>query len=92
MLAHEDTIKLIENAQKGDDDSKATLITSNLPLIKSIVKRYKNAQIDYEDLMQLGCMGLVKAINNFDASYGVKFSTYAEIGRASCRERVLPRV
>lgn len=77
MLAHEDTIKLIENAQKGDDDSKATLITSNLPLIKSIVKRYKNAQIDYEDLMQLGCMGLVKAINNFDASYGVKFSTYA---------------
>ena len=77
MVAHEDTIKLIENAQKGDDDSKATLITSNLPLIKSIVKRYKNAQIDYEDLMQLGCMGLVKAINNFDASYGVKFSTYA---------------
>ena len=77
MWAHEDTIKLIENAQKGDDDSKATLITSNLPLIKSIVKRYKNAQIDYEDLMQLGCMGLVKAINNFDASYGVKFSTYA---------------
>ncbi|MDE6549894.1 MAG: SigB/SigF/SigG family RNA polymerase sigma factor [Clostridia bacterium] len=77
MLAHEDTIKLIESAQKGDDDSKATLITSNLPLIKSIVKRYKNAQIDYEDLMQLGCMGLVKAINNFDSSYGVKFSTYA---------------
>lgn len=77
MLTHEQTLQLIDRAKSGDEEAKSTLITENMPLIKSIVKRYGNVHVEYEDLMQLGAMGLVKAVNNFDAAYNVKFSTYA---------------
>ena len=77
MLTHEQTLQLIKDAKCGDDKAKTTLITENMPLIKSIVKRYNGVHVEYEDLMQLGAMGLVKAINNFDTSYNVRFSTYA---------------
>lgn len=53
------------------------LVTANMPLIKSIIKRYKSRNLEYDDLLQLGAMGLVKAIKNFDCSYNVRFSTYA---------------
>lgn len=76
MLGHEETLSLIASAQTGDDNAKEKLIAENLPLIKSIVKRF-NGRLEYDDLMQLGAMGLVKAIANFDVSYGVRFSTYA---------------
>ncbi|MDE7216406.1 MAG: sigma-70 family RNA polymerase sigma factor, partial [Clostridia bacterium] len=77
MLDYETTLKLLELAKKGDDDAKGKLINSNMPLIKSIARRYRNKQVEYDDLLQLGALGLVKAINNFDCSYNVKFSTYA---------------
>lgn len=77
MLGHEETIELIKLAQAGDEEAKTLLIEHNLPLIKSIVKRYLGRPIEYDDLMQLGSMGLIKAINNFDVSFGVRFSTYA---------------
>lgn len=76
MLEHEATLALIKLAQQGDDDAKEKLITENIPLIKSIVKRFKG-RLEYDDLMQLGAMGFIKAIQNFDTSYGVRFSTYA---------------
>ncbi len=76
MLSHEQTLSLIEAAQSGDDDAKEKLIAENIPLIKSIVKRF-GGRLEYDDLMQLGAMGLVKAISNFDVSFGVRFSTYA---------------
>ena len=53
------------------------LLGNYSPLVKSIVKRYIGKGVDYDDLYQLGCLGLVKAHNKFDKSYGVKFSTYA---------------
>lgn len=77
MLEHEETLALIDKAHEGDEDAKSKLIEHNMPLIKSIVRRYRNKQVEYDDLMQLGLMGLVKAINNFDKSYNVRFSTYA---------------
>ena len=77
MLSHEETLKLIELAKTAYNDAKTRVISENPPLIKSIVKRYGNIHVEYEDLMQLGAMGLVKAINNFDSKYNVKFSTYA---------------
>lgn len=77
MLGGEETLQLIERAKQGDDFSKERLISENLPLIKSIVRRYKNKLVDYEDLIQLGTLGLIKAINNFNLDFGVKFSTYA---------------
>ena len=77
MLTNEETSALIQQAKKGDDYAKEQLISLNSPLIKSIVKRYLNKGVDYEDLYQLGAMGFVKAINNYDAAYNVKFTTYA---------------
>ncbi|MEG1646966.1 MAG: sigma-70 family RNA polymerase sigma factor [Clostridia bacterium] len=77
MLEHLETIEFIKKAQAGDESAKTKLIEHNTPLIKSIIRRYRNCKVEYEDLMQLGVMGLVKAINNFDLSYEVHFSTYA---------------
>ena len=77
MLTNEQTNELLNMAKTGDDYAKEQLITLNSPLIKSIVKRYLNKGVDYEDLYQLGAMGFVKAINNYDANYNVKFTTYA---------------
>ena len=77
MLTNEETSILLEMAKNGDVSSKEKLIEENSPLIKSIVKRYKNKGVEYDDLYQLGSMGFVKAINNFSAEFGVKFSTYA---------------
>ncbi len=67
----------IRRAAAGDKTAKEELVAENMPLIKSVVRRYKNKMTDYEDLIQLGTLGLIKAINNFDLSYDVKFSTYA---------------
>ena len=77
MLSVEETTRLIERAQKGDDGAKTELLQNNLPLIKSIVKRYQNKQIEYDDLIQLGTLGFIKARNNFQTGFGVRFSTYA---------------
>lgn len=77
MLQHEETLRLLKLAQSGDDNAKSTLMEHNMPLIKSIIKRYRNTAIEYDDLIQLGSLGLYKAIMNFDATFGVRFSTYA---------------
>ncbi len=77
MLTNSETAELIEEAKKGDNLAKEKLITLNSPLIKSVVKRYLNKGVDYDDLYQLGALGFVKAINNFDAKFNVKFTTYA---------------
>ena len=76
MLSQEETISLIKKAQNGDQDAKETLVNENSPLIKSVVKWFKDKGIENEDLYQLGCLGFLKAINNFDCSFNVKFSTY----------------
>ena len=77
MLSTEDTLELLKKAKQGDEDAKNILINKNSPLVKSIVKRYKNKGVEYDDLYQLGCLGFAKAIKNFDENFNVKFSTYA---------------
>ncbi len=77
MLDVEKTNGLIRLAKQGDNAAKETLLSENVNLIKSIVKRYLNKGVEYEDLYQLAGIGLLKAINGFDESYGVRFSTYA---------------
>ena len=77
MLTNEETFALVQQAKNGDDFAKEKLISMNSPLIKSIVKRYLNKGVEYDDLYQLGAMGFVKAINNYDSSFNVKFTTYA---------------
>ncbi|MBQ3235288.1 MAG: SigB/SigF/SigG family RNA polymerase sigma factor [Clostridia bacterium] len=77
MLSTAETLRHLRQAQSGDNASKEILITNNSLLVKSIVYRFKNKGVDFDDLYQLGCMGLLKAIYNFDESFNVRFSTYA---------------
>ena len=76
-LSYEDNSELLPLAKAGDTEAMNRLIEANLPLVTSISKKFINRGYDYEDIYQIGCMGLVKAINNFDDNYNVKFSTYA---------------
>lgn len=77
MLDVDETNLLIRKAKQGDSPSKEKLLVENNNLIKSIVRRYLNKGVEYDDLYQLAGMGLLKAINGFDESFGVRFSTYA---------------
>lgn len=73
----EHTLALIEKAHQGDKDARDTIVSENMGLVWSIVKRFLNRGVDMEDLFQIGCIGLLKAVDKFDLSYQVKFSTYA---------------
>ena len=77
MYDDKDICDVVKLAQNGDENAKEYLIKKNSPLIKSVIKRYLDKGIEYEDLFQLGSLGFLKAINNFDNNFGVKFSTYA---------------
>lgn len=73
----EETAVLIERSQAGDKAARETLIEENLGLVRHIVKRFAGRGYDMEDLFQIGCIGLMKAIDKFDLHYEVRFSTYA---------------
>lgn len=73
----EDTMVLIERSHHGDKKAREQLVEENMGLIWSIVKRFTGRGTDMEDLFQIGAMGLIKAIDKFDTSFEVKFSTYA---------------
>lgn len=77
MLTKTETVEFLRLAKKGDEKAKETLIVENTSLIKCIVKRFSGRGVEYDDLFQLGAMGFIKAIYNFDESYDVRFSTYA---------------
>ena len=70
-------LNLILNAQNGDKDAMAKLVEENQGLIWNIAKRFLGRGYDKEDIYQIGCMGFIKAIRRFDASFEVKLSTYA---------------
>ena len=72
-----DTIQLILKAKEGDKSAQSILVESNIGLVWSIVRRFQNRGHETDDLFQIGCIGLIKAINKFDTSFDVKFSTYA---------------
>lgn len=77
VLNNEEMIDLFCRYQSGDNDAKELLINGNLKLVLSILKKYNNRTDNMDDLFQVGCIGLIKAIDNFDLSHEVKFSTYA---------------
>ena len=77
LPSHEQTLSLLHRAQLGDAQAREALVLQNTPLVKSIVKRFLGRGSEYEDLFQLGSLGLLKAIEGFDPSFGVRFSTYA---------------
>ncbi len=77
VLKHEEMIDLFKRYKGGEKEVKNTLVECNLKLVLSILKKYHNRCDNLDDLFQIGVVGLIKAINNFDLNYDVKFSTYA---------------
>ena len=73
----ENIIDLIRKAQNGDKEARSALIDSNTGLVWSVVRRFRNRNVETEDLFQIGCIGLIKAVDKFDPSFNVRFSTYA---------------
>lgn len=71
------TLNLILKAQKGDQEAQNILVQENIGLVWSLVKRFKGREAETEDIFQVGCIGLIKAIKKFDPEFDVKFSTYA---------------
>ena len=77
LLGDEEMRELLQKAQAGDAWARDRLVNCNLKLVFNLVKRFQNRGYELEDLFQVGCIGLMKAIDKFDLNYEVKFSTYA---------------
>jgi len=77
VLSNEEQIELFKRMHEGDVFAKDRLINCNLKLVLSILKKFNNRNENMDDLFQVGCIGLIKAIENFDLEYDVKFSTYS---------------
>ena len=77
VLSNEEMTKLFVEYQNGNLDAKERLINGNLKLVLSILRSFNKGNVNLDDLFQVGVIGLIKAIDNFDLSYGLKLSTYA---------------
>ena len=77
VLKEEEKEELFKKIKAGDQDARDQYIRGNLRLVLSVIKRFHNHNENADDLFQIGCIGLMKSIDNFDPTMGVKFSTYA---------------
>lgn len=77
VLTNDEMMKLFEEYKNGNMAAKEEIINGNLKLVLSIISKFRNKNLDMNDLFQIGCVGLIKAVDNFDTGYGVMFSTYA---------------
>jgi len=76
-ITNERMMEILPLAQSGDECAREELVHGNLKLVLSVVKKFNNRKENLDDIFQVGCLGLLKAIDNFDFSHGVRFSTYA---------------
>lgn len=77
VLSNKEMKDLFYKLSKGDTSVRSELVSGNLKLVLSLLKKFTNRTDNMDDLFQIGCIGLIKAIDNFDLSHEVKFSTYA---------------
>lgn len=78
VLKESEKIELLKRVKdSGDEDARAQLVNGNLRLVLSVVQKFTNRGENLDDLFQVGCIGLIKSIDNFDVSHNVRFSTYA---------------
>lgn len=77
LLTKKEKEELFVKIKQGDEEARQTFINGNLRLILSVIKRFRGRGENADDLFQVGCVGLIKAIDNFDITQGVQFSTYA---------------
>lgn len=76
VLKNEETMTLLRRSKQGDQDARRQLIEGNLRLVLSVIQRFVGRGENVDDLFQVGCIGLIKAIDNFDITQPVRFSTY----------------
>mgnify|MGYP004631278829 FL=1 len=77
VLTSKEKEELIKKIKDGDEDARKIFINGNLRLVLSVIQRFRGRGESADDLFQVGCVGLIKAIDNFDITQGVQFSTYA---------------
>lgn len=85
LLKNTEKEELFKKIEKGDQNARMEYINGNLRLVLSVIKRFHSSNENVDDLFQIGCVGLIKAIDNFDSSLNVKFSTYAVPINVTCR-------
>ena len=76
VLKNDETMELLRRTKEGDQEARRQLIEGNLRLVLSVIQRFSSRGENADDLFQVGCVGLIKAIDNFDINQPVKFSTY----------------
>ncbi len=77
VLSERDKMELLRKSKEGNKNAREELVTGNLRLVLSVIQRFAQRGENLDDLFQVGCIGLIKAIDNFDVSQNVRFSTYA---------------
>ena len=77
MMTYERSTELLKKISEGDEEARDIFIKENLRLVLSVIQRFSGRGEQMDDLFQVGCIGLIKALDNFDTSHGVRFSTYA---------------
>ena len=77
VLSNDEQLRLFDKIKKGDKDARREFINGNLRLVLSVIQKFSNRGENADDLFQVGCIGLMKSIDNFDLGQNVKFSTYA---------------
>ena len=77
LIKNEEKEALFARIEAGDEKAREDYIKGNLRLVLSVIKRFTSSNENVDDLFQIGCVGLIKAVDNFDSSLNVKFSTYA---------------
>lgn len=93
-LSEKEKQALFQKIKEGDEEARREFIYGNLRLVLSVLQRFNNRGENVDDLFQVGCIGLIKALDNFDTSHGVKFSTYAVPMNVICRNQsgnIFPR-
>lgn len=76
VLKNEETTELLKRSSEGDKEAREKLISGNLRLVLSVIQKFSSRGENIDDLFQVGCIGLIKAIDNFDITQPVRFSTY----------------
>ena len=87
LIRGEEAREMLEQAQKGDLEARRGFIQGNLRLVLSVIQRFQGRGECVDDLFQVGCIGLIKAIDHFDLSQNVRFSTYAVPIGVCCRKK-----
>ncbi len=77
VLSANESMEMLEKIKQGDKTAREQFLNANLKLVLSVIKKFTNRGENADDLFQVGCIGLIKALDNFDMGHNVKFSTYA---------------